>query len=82
MPARRKATNAPEKSAATIGFEAKLWFAADKLRITMDAAEYKHALPGHLLHNMCRQVCLWFSGQNESAVTCRAVSEFELALAA
>ncbi|MHB8114840.1 MAG: hypothetical protein ACYDC7_06975 [Acidithiobacillus ferrivorans] len=27
---------------ANIGFEAKLWLAADKLRNHMDAAEYKH----------------------------------------
>jgi type I restriction enzyme M protein len=29
-------------SAANLGFEAKLWLAADKLRSNMDAAEYKH----------------------------------------
>jgi type I restriction enzyme M protein len=33
-------------SAATIGFEAKLWLAADKLRNNMDAAEYKHVVLG------------------------------------
>jgi len=37
MPAKRKA--ASETSIATIGFEAKLWLAADKLRNKMDAAE-------------------------------------------
>jgi type I restriction enzyme M protein len=31
---------------ATIGFEAKLWRAADKLRNNMDAAEYKHVALG------------------------------------
>ena len=31
-------------SAATIGFEAKLWRAADKLRNNMDAAEYEHVV--------------------------------------
>ena len=35
-----------DKSAATIGFEAKLWLAADKLRNNMDAAEYKHVVLG------------------------------------
>jgi type I restriction enzyme M protein len=30
----------------TIGFEAKLWQAADKLRSNMDAAEYKHVVLG------------------------------------
>ena len=33
-------------SSATIGFEAKLWLAADKLRSNMDAAEYKHVVLG------------------------------------
>jgi type I restriction enzyme M protein len=31
---------------ATLGFEAKLWQAADVLRNNMDAAEYKHVLLG------------------------------------
>ncbi len=34
------------KSTATIGFEAKLWLTADKLRNNMDAAEYKHVVLG------------------------------------
>ena len=33
-------------SGATIGFEAKRWLAADKLRNNMDAAEYKHVALG------------------------------------
>ncbi|HEY2953300.1 MAG TPA: class I SAM-dependent DNA methyltransferase [Verrucomicrobiae bacterium] len=35
-----------EESSATIGFEAKLWLTADKLRNNMDAAEYKHVVLG------------------------------------
>jgi type I restriction enzyme M protein len=31
---------------ANLGFEAKLWQAADKLRNNMDAAEYKHVVLG------------------------------------
>ena len=31
---------------ANLGFEDKLWSAADKLRGTMDAAEYKHVVLG------------------------------------
>ncbi len=33
-------------STAHLGFEAKLWLAADKLRNNMDAAEYKHVVLG------------------------------------
>ena len=33
-------------STANIGFEAKLWQAADKLRNNMDAGEYKHVVLG------------------------------------
>ncbi|MDA1217070.1 MAG: type I restriction-modification system subunit M N-terminal domain-containing protein, partial [Chloroflexi bacterium] len=43
----RKASKASAASStATIGFEAKLWLAADKLRNNMDAAEYKHVVLG------------------------------------
>jgi type I restriction enzyme M protein len=36
----------PAETAANVGFEAKLWLAADKLRSNMDAAEYKHVVLG------------------------------------
>ncbi len=36
----------PPGSGATLGFEAKLWGTADKLRNNMDAAEYKHVVLG------------------------------------
>jgi type I restriction enzyme M protein len=45
----RKPTYRAERSepnGATLGFEAKLWQAADKLRNNMDAAEYKHVVLG------------------------------------
>src|SRR5438128_1641641 len=35
---------AKTNNSANIGFEAKLWLAADKLRSNMDAAEYKHVV--------------------------------------
>ena len=41
-----KAATKNKDSAANIGFEAKLWLAADKLRNNMDAAEYKHVVLG------------------------------------
>jgi type I restriction enzyme M protein len=37
---------AKPKSTASLGFEAKLWLTADKLRNNMDAAEYKHVVLG------------------------------------
>lgn len=42
----RKSSKTQDKSAANLGFEAKLWLAADKLRNNMDAAEYKHVVLG------------------------------------
>jgi hypothetical protein len=33
-------------TSATLGFEQKLWAAADKLRSHMDAVEYKHVVLG------------------------------------
>ena len=42
--AKKKSTGTA--SSATIGFEAKLWLTADKLRNNMDAAEYKHVVLG------------------------------------
>ena len=43
MPRQAKKTNG---STANVGFEEKLWQAADKLRNNMDAAEYKHVVLG------------------------------------
>src|SRR5438128_7999917 len=39
-------TGGVQNSAARLGFEAKLWQAADALRNNMDAAEYKHVVLG------------------------------------
>src|SRR6266436_1336178 len=44
--ARGRSTKASNNSSANIGFEQKLWLAADKLRSNMDAAEYKHVVLG------------------------------------
>ena len=41
-----KPSSKKSDSSANIGFEAKLWLAADKLRNNMDAAEYKHVVLG------------------------------------
>jgi type I restriction enzyme M protein len=44
--ARSRTSNGTKDSSASLGFEAKLWLAADKLRSNMDAAEYKHVVLG------------------------------------
>lgn len=55
LPARKKQQKAPtvakkktakKTSGANLGFEQKMWSAADKLRNNMDAAEYKHVVLG------------------------------------
>src|SRR5438105_322101 len=47
MAAKKRSKNGTtETSGATLGFEATLWLAADKLRNNMDAAEYKHVVLG------------------------------------
>ncbi len=43
---KKKTRKKKADSAANLGFEAKLWLAADKLRNNMDAAEYKHTVLG------------------------------------
>ncbi len=48
MPRIAKSKNASNNQAANLGFEAKLWLTADKLRNNMDAAEYKHLVLGNL----------------------------------
>ena len=42
----KQAGSKDAKSAASLGFEATLWQAADKLRNNLDAAEYKHVVLG------------------------------------
>src|SRR5437879_2094305 len=43
---RTKKQSFANSTAANLGFEAKLWQAADALRNNMDAAEYKHVVLG------------------------------------
>src|SRR5450631_729281 len=42
----RARSNSSKNSSADLGFEAKLWLAADKLRSNMDSGEYKHVVLG------------------------------------
>lgn len=41
-----RARKSGSDTTANLGFEAKLWAAADALRNNMDAAEYKHVVLG------------------------------------
>src|SRR5471030_304199 len=44
--AKSNKTKSESNGGANLGFEAKLWLAADKLRNNMDVAEYKHVVLG------------------------------------
>src|SRR5262245_26150447 len=44
--ARARSTKQSTANGAPLGFEQKLWAAADALRNNMDAAEYKHVVLG------------------------------------
>jgi len=46
MPRTKKNGQSKEKNGANLGFEEKLWAAADKMRGNMDASEYKHVVLG------------------------------------
>lgn len=45
-PKKPAARSKKQDTSANLGFEDKLWLAADKLRGSMDAAEYKHVVLG------------------------------------
>jgi hypothetical protein len=52
--ARGKSRNSSSNNSADVGFEARLWLAADKVRSNMDAAKYKlspHGVTGFVLAN-------------------------------
>lgn len=44
----KKKSDSPTSAGASLGFEEKLWQSADKLRGSIDAAEYKHVVLGLL----------------------------------
>ena len=46
MAKKKKLAKKKDSNGANLGFEDKLWLAADKLRNNMDAAEYKHVVRG------------------------------------
>ncbi len=46
MPARARSAQYSTANGANLGFEAKMWAAADKLRGHVDPGEYKHVVLG------------------------------------
>lgn len=63
---RGRRSNNSKKNGATLGFEATLWAADEKLRNNMDAVEYKHVVLGimslmyisNTFEEMLSQLCL------------------------
>jgi type I restriction enzyme M protein len=55
--ARGRRSNSTKSNGATLGFEATLWAAADKLRNNMDAAEYKHVVLGLIFLKYISDAC-------------------------
>src|SRR5438067_13069793 len=49
--ARERGKSSSSNNSAPVGFEAKLWLAADKLRSNMDAAKCKHVVLGLIFLN-------------------------------
>jgi type I restriction enzyme R subunit len=57
MAAGSRGANNGNNGSDRLGFEKKLWAAADKLRSNMDAAEYKHVVLGdEILKTIAREV--------------------------
>jgi type I restriction-modification system DNA methylase subunit len=62
MPKTTKRSSSYKSNCATLGFEEKLWAAADNLRAHMDAAEYKHVVMGLIfLKYICMTAWYFFS---------------------
>jgi type I restriction-modification system DNA methylase subunit len=73
---RTKPPKAAPKSTAALGFEAKLWAAADAMRNNMDAAEYKHVVLGQII-NLVSDIALG-SAADKSKDTLGRVYEYFL----
>jgi hypothetical protein len=56
---------------ANLGFEAKLWLTADKLRNNMDAAEYKHVVLGLIF---LKYISDSFEEMRAKLVACKATT--------
>src|SRR5271157_3239618 len=64
----RTKTKPENGNGSTLGFEAKLWLAADKLRTNLDAAEYKHVVLGLIFLKYTSDA---FEEQHAMEIRCR-----------
>jgi len=64
----RTKTKPENGNGSTLGFEAKLWLAADKLRNNLDAAEYKHVVLGLIFLKYTSDA---FEEQHAMEIRCR-----------
>ena len=64
----RTKTKPENGNGSTLGFEAKLWLAADKLRNNLDAAEYKHVVLGLIFLKYTSDA---FEEQHAMEIPCR-----------
>jgi type I restriction-modification system DNA methylase subunit len=64
----RTKTKPENGNGSTLGFEAKLWLAADKLRNNLDAAEYKHVVLGLIFLKYTSDA---FEEQHATEIRCR-----------
>ena len=65
---KRNGSNGRDTS-ASVGFETRLWAAADALRGSMDAGEYKHVVPGLLF---LKYISDAFAGQHAKLIADKA----------
>ena len=59
-----------QNGSANLGFEAKLWAAADALRNNMDAAEYKHVVLGLIFQQYISYAVFRFNKKRQCVLTC------------
>ncbi len=64
----RTKTKPENGNGSTLGFEAKLWLAADRLRNNLDAAEYKHVVLGLIFLKYTSDA---FEEQHAMEIPCR-----------
>ena len=72
----RARSSSKNNSTVNLGFEAKLWLAADKLRSNMDAPEYKHTVLGLIFLKYCNDTAHNY-GEEFAEQTLQLIAEFK-----